>query len=42
MLKQEVTMRFIKTIPFLFLVMAMVLVSAPGLTQDKGEKVVTF
>jgi hypothetical protein len=35
-------MRFIKTIPFLFLVMAMVLVNAPGFTQDKGEKVVTF
>ena len=35
-------MRFIKTIPILFLVMAVVLVSAPGFTQDKGEKVVTF
>jgi len=35
-------MRFIKTISFLFLVMAVVLVSAPGFTQDKGEKVVTF
>jgi hypothetical protein len=35
-------MRSIKTIPFLLLVMAVALVSAPGFTQDKGEKVVTF
>jgi len=35
-------MRFVKTISILFLVLAVVLVSARGFTEDKGEKVVTF
>jgi hypothetical protein len=35
-------MRFEKTVTILFLMLAVALVSAPGFTQDKGEKVVTF
>jgi hypothetical protein len=35
-------MRFKKTVTIPFLVLAVALVSVPGFTQDKGEKVVTF
>ena len=35
-------MRFKKTVTILFLILAAALVSAPGFTQDKGEKNVTF
>ena len=35
-------MRFKKTVTILILLLAGVLLSVPGFTQDKGEKVVTF
>jgi hypothetical protein len=35
-------MRFKKTVTILILLLAVVLLSVPGFTQDKGEKVITF
>jgi hypothetical protein len=40
--KQEVTMQFKRVLMITILLLAAVLWSSPGFTQDKGEKVITF